>query len=367
MTNPSFRSLYTHGFVRAAICTPHVAIGDPALNAARTEALARRADADGAAVTLFPELGLSAYTADELFFQQPLLERTRAAIAWLANATSDLSSVIIVGAPLQTDGRLYNCAVVLHRGAILGVVPKSYLPNYREFYEKRYFAPGAGVTGRTIKWNGAAIPFGTDIVFAATDIANFVLGVEICEDLWTPNPPSTAAAFAGALVLANLSASNVTVGKAELRKALCRAQATRTIAAYLYSAAGSGESTTDLAWDGHAIICDDHGLVAESGRFGDGEEILVADLDVERLATERMKVSSWADCAGQSGTPAFRRISFTLAPPVDRDLGLRYPLERFPFVPADDMLNHCFWHAGIDAVVRHLIADAVRAPAKRQF
>lgn len=334
MAEASFYSLYTHGLVRAAICTPQVAIGDPGLNAARAIALARRADAEGVAVTLFPELCLSAYTNDELFFQQPLLDGVRTAIAAVADATRSLTTLVVVGAPLQVDGRLYNTAIVIHKGAILGVVPKSFLPNYREFYEKRYFAPGAGVTGRTITLNGSEVPFGTDIIFRATDLPSFVIGVEICEDLWTPLPPSTLAALAGATVLLNLSASNVTVGKAELRKALCRAQAVRTISAYLYSAAGGGESTTDLAWDGHAIVYDDGGQVAESNRFGGGEDILFADLDVERLVQERMKVNSWGDCSGTSAAP-YRSISFTLSPPLDRDLGLKRTIERFPFVPSD--------------------------------
>lgn len=337
MADTSFYSLYTHGMVRTAICTPTVTIADPEANAERTITLARRADSEGAAVTLFPELGLSAYTADELFFQQPLLERVRAAALSIAAATADLTTLVVFGAPLQLDGRLYNTAIVAHRGRILGIVPKSFLPNYREFYEKRYFASGAGVVARTLRLGDMDIPFGVDLIFRADDMPAFTLGVEICEDLWAPIAPSTYAALAGATVLLNLSASNVTVGKAELRRALCRAHAISTISAYLYSAAGGGESTTDLAWDGHAIVCDDHGFVAESDRFGDGEDILFADLDVERLLQERMKVNSWGDCADaeRAGAPDFRTIGFTLSPPVDRDLGLKGALARFPFVPAD--------------------------------
>jgi len=337
MADASFHSLYTHGFVRAAICTPAVTIADPEANAARTIALARRADGQGAAVTLFPELGLSSYTSDELFFQQPLLDRVEASVLALVAATADLTSVVVFGAPLRNAGRLYNTAVVAHRGRVLGIVPKSYLPNYREFYEKRYFASGATLAGRTIRLGDTDIPFGVDLIFRANDLSAFTLGVEICEDLWAPVAPSTHAALAGATVLLNLSASNVTVGKAELRRALCRAHAIRTISAYLYSAAGGGESTTDLAWDGHAIVCDDHGFVAESERFSNGEDILIADLDVERLLQERMKVNSWGDCADatRDAGPKFRTIGFDLAPPRDRDLGLKCAIARFPFVPAD--------------------------------
>ena len=332
----AFASIYTHGLVRAAVCTPDVHLGEPQANAAETIALARQASLRGAAVIIFPELGLSAYTNDELFFQRPMLDGVRAAIADVARASEEISGLIVVGAPLDHQGRLYNAAIVLHRGCILGVVPKSYIPNYREFYEGRYFASGAAVRGETLHLAGQEAPFGVDLVFQCRDLPAFALGVEICEDVWTPLPPSSFAALAGATVIANLSASNITVGKAEIRRQLCRAQAMRTVSAYLYSAAGVGESTTDLAWDGHAVICDEAGLVAESARFGKGDRVLLADIDVERLVTERAKINTWGDAADhhRDAVGAFRRVAFTLDPPKG-DIGLLRTLERFPFVPAD--------------------------------
>lgn len=331
-----FYSIYTHGFVRVAVCTPTAHLGDPAANASEVVALAQQAAGEGAAVMLFPELCLSAYTNDELFFQRPLIEAVRKAVEDVARASEGFGGLVVAGAPLEHEGRLYNTAVVFHRGQILGVIPKSYLPNYREFYEKRYFAPGANVRGEMIEIAGQFAPFGVDLIFKCVDIPAFAVGVEICEDLWTPLPPSSLAALAGATVLLNLSASNIIVGKAEIRRQLCKAQAMQTVSAYLYSAAGPGESTTDLAWDGHAAIFDENGLVAESQRFGKGEKLLFGDIDVERLATERMKLNTWGDAADvyREAVRAYRQIDFVLDPPSG-DIGFRRTLERFPFVPSD--------------------------------
>ena len=331
-----FYSIYTHGFVRVAVCTPTAHLGDPAANASEVVALAQQAAGEGAAVMLFPELCLSAYTNDELFFQRPLIEAVRKAVEDVARASEGFGGLVVAGAPLEHEGRLYNTAVVFHRGQILGVIPKSYLPNYREFYEKRYFAPGANVRGEMIEIAGQFAPFGVDLIFKCVDIPAFAVGVEICEDLWTPLPPSSLAALAGATVLLNLSASNIIVGKAEIRRQLCKAQAMQTVSAYLYSAAGPGESTTDLAWDGHAAIFDENGLVAESQRFGKGKKVLFGDIDVERLATERMKLNTWGDAADvyREAVRAYRQIDFVLDPPSG-DIGFRRTLERFPFVPSD--------------------------------
>jgi len=335
-TGTEFHSIYTHGFVRVAVCTPHVHLGDPAANAREIIALAGEAAASGAAVMLFPELSLSAYTNDELFFQRPLIEAVRTAVQEVVAASEGFEGLIVAGAPLEHEGRLYNTAIVFHRGQILGVVPKAYLPNYREFYEKRYFAAGAHVRGEMIEIAGQFVPFGIDLIFKCVDLPAFSVGVEICEDLWTPVPPSSLAALAGATVLLNLSASNITVGKAEVRRQLCKAQAMQTVSAYLYSAAGPGESTTDLAWDGHAAIFDETGLVVESQRFGKGEKVLLADIDVERLVTERMKLNTWGDAADnyREMVKAYRQIDFVLDPPQG-DIGFKRTLERFPFVPSD--------------------------------
>lgn len=250
-THP-FQSIYRHGFARLAVAIPAVRIAEPAFNAERTIALARRAAAAGAVLVLFPELGISAYSNDDLFQQTALLDAVEQAVAEIAAASRDLNALLLAGAPLRHEGRLFNCAIALCNGQIVGVTPKSYLPNYREFYEKRHFAAARDAISDTICVAGQTVPFGADLIYEAPAIPGLAVHVEICEDLWTPLPPSTFAALAGATVLCNLSASNITIGKADYRRALCMGQSARAVAAYLYSAAGLGESTTDLAWDGHA-------------------------------------------------------------------------------------------------------------------
>ena len=235
----TFDNIYGHGFARVAVCVPQVKVAEPEANADESLRLARQAHDAQAALALFPELGISAYTNDDLFFQDALLEKVRAQLSRLLEASRDLYPVLILGAPFAVDGRLFNCAFVMHRGVLLGIVPKAYLPNYREFYEKRHFAPGVSQVGRFVAFGGRDIPFGTDLLFRASDVQDFVVHVEICEDIWTPAPPSSYGAMAGATVLANLSASNIVVGKAQARRDLCRSQSMRCIAAYLYSAAGA--------------------------------------------------------------------------------------------------------------------------------
>ncbi|WP_372786224.1 NAD(+) synthase [Phenylobacterium sp.] len=335
MTKP-FHAIHSHGLVRVAACTPAVAVGDPGFNAAQTLALAKEGHTGGADLMLFPELGLSAYAIDDLFLQDALLARVEAEIAGLATASKMLAPVLIVGAPLRHNGALYNCAVVIARGRILGVTPKSFLPNYREFYENRWFAPGAGVTGLTMQLAGQSVPFGTDLVFEAADLADFSFAAEICEDVWSPTPPSTQAALAGALILCNLSASNIVVGKADERDLLCASQSMRCQAAYLYSAAGPGESTTDLAWDGQATIHELGRLLAKTDRFPAGAQMAMADVDVERLRLERLRTPTFNNAAVAAGRPekSFRKVTFEHQPTF-ADVGLMRPLDRFPFVPSD--------------------------------
>ena len=335
MSRP-FNAIHSHGFVRVAACTPAVAVGDPGFNAAETLSLAREGDAQSCDLMLFPELGLSAYAIDDLFLQDALLERVEAEIAGLAKASEDLAPVLIVGAPIRGMGAVYNCAVVIARGKILGMTPKSFLPNYREFYENRWFAPGVGVTGLTLRLAGQEVPFGTDLVFEATDLADFSFAAEICEDLWAPTPPSTRAALAGAHILCNLSASNIVVGKADDRELLCASQSMRCQAAYLYSAAGPGESTTDLAWDGQASIHELGRRLAETERFPTKAQMAVADIDVERLRLERARTPTFNNAAVAAGRPeaSVRKIRFEHKPAF-ADVGLRRPLDRFPFVPDD--------------------------------
>lgn len=331
----AFYSHHRHGFVRVAACTPRVATADPAFNAAETIAVARRGDAEACDLMVFPELNLSAYAIDDLHLQDALLDAVEQAIAAVCEASEALRPVLLVGAPLRRNGRLYNCAVAIHRGAVLGVIPKSYLPNYREYYEKRWFAPGLHLSGY-IEVAGQTAPFGDDLVFAASDLKDFVFHAEICEDFWGPAPPSTQGALAGALILTNLSASNVLIGKADERALLCASQSARCISAYVFAAAGPGESTTDLAWDGQASIHEFGSLLAEGDRFPTDSQIVVADVDVERLRLERMRNGTFNDTAAAHGHPeeSFRRIPFEARPDF-ADVGLRRAVDRFPFVPND--------------------------------
>jgi NAD+ synthase (glutamine-hydrolysing) len=332
----AFFSIHRQGFVRAAVCTPRVMVADPAFNTAETLALARQGHERGCDLMLFPELGLSGYAIDDLHLQETLLDGVEAGIADIIEASRELAPVLLVGAPVRRNGRVYNCAVAISRGRLLGVVPKSFLPNYREYYEKRWFAPGVGMTGLEMRLAGQTAPFGVDLVFEASDLRDFAFHLELCEDFWAAAPPSTLGALAGALILCNLSASNVVVGKADDRAMLCASQSIRCLSAYLYSAAGPGESTTDLAWDGQATIHELGRLLAATGRFPAQSQIAVADIDVEKLRLERMRTLTFNDAATFSGHPEtrFRRVTFEHGPSM-ADIGLERAVDRFPFVPDD--------------------------------
>jgi NAD+ synthase (glutamine-hydrolysing) len=331
-----FHSLYSHGFVRVAVCVPKLRVADPAYNAEQTVRLLRRASESSAAVALFPELGLSSYTNEDLFHQDALLSASEQAVARVARASAELSPVVFVGAPLRFDGRLFNAAVAIYRGRVLGITPKSYLPNYREFYEKRQFTAARDAVSGEVRFLGEKVPFGNDLIYEATTLKDFALHAEICEDVWVPIPPSTFAALAGATVLVNLSASNIVIGKATYRRSLCASQSGKCLAAYLYAAAGPGESTTDLAWDGHAMIHENNVLLAESERFSSDEQIITADIDLERLAQERMRSTSFNESAGDHGERlrALRRVPFEFQV-VGGEVKLERAVERFPYVPSD--------------------------------
>ena len=340
-----FFSARRHGFVRVGACTPRVSVGDPTANVDAVLELARRGHAEDADLLVFPELCVSAYAIDDLFLQDALLDRAEAELGRLIEASAALKPVLVVGLPVRRSGRLYNCAAVIARGALLGVVPKSFLPNYREYYELRWFAPGAGVTGLTVRLAGVEAPFGTDLVFEATDLPDFVFHVEICEDYWAATPPSTQGALVGALILCNLSASNVLVGKADERALLCASQSMRCQAAYVYTASGPGESTTDLAWDGQASVYELGVLLAEAERFPTEPQLTIADVDVERLRLERLRTPTFNSAVVQAQQPerAFRRVRFKHAPTFE-NTGLRRAVERFPFVPrnAERLDRDCF-------------------------
>ncbi|WBO23441.1 NAD(+) synthase [Sphingomonas abietis] len=334
--NTHFHSIHTHGLVRVAAATPIATAGDPAANAQAALALAREADAAQVDLVVYPELNLSSYAVDDLHLQDGFRAATEQAIATVVAGSAGLKPVLVLGAPLHRNGRLYNTAIVVARGKVLGVVPKSFLPNYREYYEKRWFASGAGLTGLTMEVAGQTVPFGTDLIFAAADLPDLIFGVEICEDYWAPTPPSTQAALAGALILCNLSASNIVIGKARERALLAAAHSARTCAAYVFAAAGPGESTTDLSWDGQAFVHELGDELASSTRFASVAELTIADVDVGRLRAERMRFGTFNDAAVAAGHPEtrYRRVTFDHRPSF-ADIGLHRAVARFPFVPDD--------------------------------
>jgi NAD+ synthase (glutamine-hydrolysing) len=334
----NFFNLYSHDFIRVAVGIPPVRVADPEFNAQRTIELMRDAAQRAAVLVLFPELGLSAYSCDDLFHQRAVLDACRAGVGKILEASRELPLVAVVGCPLAFDHLLFNCAIVIHQGRILGVVPKTYLPNYREFYEARQFNSGEAALHKTVELCGQRdLPFGSQILFACHEQPLFTFHIEICEDLWVPIPPSTEAALAGATVLLNLSASNITVSKAGYRRQLVSSQSARCLSAYLYSAAGAGESTTDLAWDGHALIAENGNLVAESQRFKDPPQLICSEIDLERLSQERMRQTSFGQAVRREAarTCDFRTVNFELKLPQHERLLLERRYERFPYVPAD--------------------------------
>ncbi len=333
-----FYSAYAQGFARVAACTVPVAVADPATNARTILEQARLCHEDGVAVAVFPELGLCGYAVDDLLLQDTLLHAVSEGIASIVEGSRDLTPVLLVGAPLVHGTRVLNCAVVIHRGEILGVAPKSYLPTYREFYERRWFAPGDDRRGSSITFDGREVPFGPDLLFEAADVPGLTLHVEVCEDMWVPVPPSAEAALAGATVLANLSGSPITIARAEDRRLLVRSASMRCNAAYLFAAAGQGESTTDLSWDGQTMVYECGDLLGETERFPETAQRTVVDVDLDRIRQERLRMGTFDDnrrgvsTSSTSDGHGFRRIAFELKPPGG-DIGLRRKVDRFPFVP----------------------------------
>jgi NAD+ synthase (glutamine-hydrolysing) len=365
VNDPSgFFDLHRHGFVRVAVAVPRCRVADPDFNADETIALLRDAAARGASVVAFPELGLSAYTCDDLFHQHALLDACEAALARVVDASKACAAIAVVGLPLRAGHLLFNCAAVVHRGRVLGVVPKSYLPNYGEFYEARQFNPADHAACDEIELCGARVPFGAGLLFEAADRPLLKLHVEICEDLWVPVPPSSFAALGGATLLVNLSASNITLGKSAYRHALAASQSARCLAAYLYSSAGAGESTTDLAWDGQALVFENGTLLAESERFSEHSHLLCADVDLERLAHERMRQTSFGASAARhrAELQRLRMVRFELGPVAA--LALQRVVERYPYVPADasqrDARCREVYDIQVQALAQRLSASGVK-------
>ena len=337
-----FRSLYRHGFARVAACTIRSHVADPAANTAAILDVARTCHEKSVTVAVFPELCLSGYAIEDLLHQDVLVDAVVAGIETLVEASKELMPVLVVGAPLRHGSRLYNTACVIHRGELLGVVPKVYLPTYREFYEARHFASGHGAPYENIWVGSLEASFGTDLLFTASDVPGLTLGIEICEDMWIPVPPAASAVLAGASVIANLSGSPITIGRARSRSLLCRSSSMRYNSAYVYAAGGAGESTTDLGWDGQTSIHEAGALLAEGERFAPGAIATLADVDLDLLRLERVQMGTFDDnrrvSAERGDVPgSFRTLRFRLNPPKG-DVGFERPLERFPFVPADPAL-----------------------------
>ena len=364
-----FRSAYDQGFARVAAVTLPVTLADPAANAAAVIARARRLGEEGVCLAVFPELGLTGYSIDDLLLSDVLLRETLAAIETIRAASAGFLPAIVVGAPLRAGGRLFNCAVVIAGGAVRGAAPKSYPPAYREFYEKRHFACGGDAGESDIDVNGARVPFGPDLLFEVDDVPGLVFHAEVCEDMWVPVPPSSLAALAGATVLVNLSGSPVTVGRAEDRELLVRASSSRGLAAYVFAAAGQGESSTDLAWDGQTLVYENGELLGSTERFGEGARAAVVDVDIEGLLAERVRQGSFEDNrrallrpGAVPGGAGFRTVRIgrgDLTVPRT-DIGLRRAVDRFPFVPDDParLAQDCYeaYNIQVAALVQRLRA-----------
>ncbi|AIY41044.1 NAD synthetase [Collimonas arenae] len=365
MTMNKFLNLYAHDFARVAVAIPNCRVADPAFNAAETIKLAKQVEQQGAVLVAFPELGLSAYTCDDLFHQRALLDACVAALGEVVAASAELSVAMIVGLPLRVEHQLFNCAAVIAGGRIQGIVPKSYPPNYGEFYELRQFSPAENTAVREIQLLGASVPFGPAQLFEVSNLPLLRFHVEICEDVWVPIPPSSFAALAGASVLVNLSASNALVGKSGYRHQLVAQQSARCLSAYLYTSAGKGESSTDLAWDGQALIYENGELLAESERFLDSSHIIFADVDLERLSRERMHQTTFGQSvrrhAGEVAQFTVQRFELDL--PLGKALPLARNVERFPYVPADTKRRdeRCteVYNIQVQALVQRLSASKI--------
>ena len=362
----NFNNLYRHNMARVAAFAPQLTLADPDANADSLIRLARQAHGDDAALAVFPELSISGYAIDDLHHQASLLDAVAKACRKVVEATSGLRPLVVFGAALKSGDQLFNCALIAQDGTLLGVVPKSYLPNYREFYEKRWFADSRGVLSDCIDVAGLKAPFGTQLLFEATDLPGFLVHVEICEDFWAPIPPSVQGALAGATVMVNLSASNATIGKARERAALIDAHSRRTLAAYVFTAAGAGESTTDLAWDGQLIVYELGERLAEGERFLNADARLTADIDLERIRADRLRLSTWRDTVARNADTLrdFQRIAFELEPPLDREVPLERVIDRFPFVPDDNarLDEDCYeaYNIQVQGLVQRLRATGLK-------
>jgi NAD+ synthase (glutamine-hydrolysing) len=349
-----------HGLLRVAAAVPQLRVGDCAFNASQILALLERAQAAGVEVAVFPELSLTGYTCNDLFHHEVLLRSARESLLELAKRTK-YRGLFTIGFPLVVDDRVFNCAAVVNRGRVLGIVPKTYLPNYKEFYDARYFAAANQARSKLVSLAGEEVPFGTDLLFATVGDSGAVVGVEICEDLWTPIPPSSAQALAGANVLLNLSASNEVIGKVGYRRELVSSQSGRCIAGYVYTSCGVHESTTDLVFGGHCLIAENGSILAEPPRFEREPGLLVQDIDLGRLTADRVGTTTfYGDVTGDQ----FRHVAFELDSVSSRQPERR--IDAHPFVPQGEheLKERCdeIFHiqvAGLAKRLEHIGSPAV--------
>lgn len=327
-TRPDF------GFVRVAAAVPPLKVADLDFNFRQIVEFARRAEGEGAQVVVFPELCLTSYTAGDLFHQHLLLDRAADALVALAEASRTIRPLLVVGFPLAAEGNLFNTAAVVAGGEIHGLVPKTYIPGYKEYYEERWFASSRDLVASEARLGDARVPIGSDLLFRARAASGLVIGVEVCEDLWGPLPPSSFQVLHGAHLIANLSASNELVGKADYRRSLVAQQSARAVCAYVYASCGVGESTQDVVFGGHAMVAEDGAMLGESRRFARDGELLVADVDIEHLRLDRERTTSFGDSL-QAFPPMDWRIVDVDVPP-HAGMPLRRPIDPAPFIPRDD-------------------------------
>lgn len=319
-----------YGFVRVAAAIPQLKVADCEYNTENIIQIINKAEGENAQFVVFPELSITSYTCGDLFHQQSILKESLNQLFRILKNTSEATIIAIVGMPLYLDSQLFNCAVVIQSGIILGVVPKTYIPNYSEFYEERWFSSGTKCISSFVNLCGQKVPFGTDIIFEEKNIQGVCFGIEICEDLWVPIPPSSYQAIFGANIIFNLSASNEIIGKAEYRRELVRQQSAKCVAAYVYTSAGVCESTTDVVFSGHAVISEYGTVLAESERFKADSQLVFFDVDVEKLLNDRFKNTSFMEAPISKN---FRKIPFDLN---HKEFSKLYRnIDTHPFVPSN--------------------------------
>lgn len=318
-----------HGFIKVAAAVPRQKVANCAYNTGEMARLIAKAAQSDAQIVVFPELSVTAYTCGDLFHQQTLIKDAAVQFGRLLEETASMDITAIAGMPVMSDNQLFNCAVVFQKGKILGVVPKTYIPGYKEFYEERWFAPGPKALSCTVRLCGQEVPFGTDLLFEDLESGSVCFGVEICEDLWVPVPPSSYQALGGAVLLFNLSASNEVVGKHEYRRELVKQQSGKCQAGYIFASCGVDESTTDVVFGGHVIIAENGEILVESERFCRKEQLVFNEIDVDRLLNDRLKNTSFMESVPGK---RFRKIGFALGK-AGFDV-LTRPIDPHPFVPS---------------------------------